>query len=82
MAVGSDFDDELERYARPTSVAIDARWLWDRDSTCFAAIVGACASRSMLDGCGIETARYERARRLTVAIDARWLWDRDARVSA
>ena len=36
----------------PTRVAIDARWLWDRDN-----ILMQLAKhwRSMLDGCGIET---------------------------
>ena len=73
-------------------VAIDARWLWDRDTECDSSaslsagsrsmLVGSrqqhreswvrqgSSSRSMLDGCGIETIH-------DVAIDARWLWDRD-----
>ena len=36
-------------------------------------------SRSMLDGCGIETLRCQGRAwgRPLVAIDARWLWDRD-----
>ena len=37
-------------------VAIDARWLWDRDVQCPLSFPIACStSRSMLDGCGIET---------------------------
>ena len=38
-------------------------------------------SRSMLDGCGIETrSSHERPLRGSgVAIDARWLWNRDCK---
>ena len=38
------------------TVAIDARWLWNRDGTCSCAATSRRQSRSMLDGCGIETA--------------------------
>ena len=42
------------------SVAIDARWLWDRDSTrADVAAAPRVGSRSMLDGCGIETSTRE-----------------------
>jgi hypothetical protein len=81
----------------PTRVAIDARWLWDRDN-----ILMQLAKhwRSMLDGCGIETVAHaagtflravgsRRAeqrplhpRSQDVAIDARCLWNRDRRSSA
>ena len=88
-----------------TLVAIDARWLWNRDATSAGdvvarrrdrcsmavesrhdAVVGQrVVSRSMLDGCGIETRSSSVARRSSdrceVAIDARWLWDRDRNVT-
>ena len=98
------------RCARPPSVAIDARWLWDRDSPTLTQLserrvaidarwlwdrdprVGdahakrrdRCSmrdrdiarSRSMLDGCGIETRRGAPMASSAVAIDARWLWIR------
>ena len=49
-------------------VAIDARWLWNRDVTLPSTFVSrAGTSRSMLDGCGIETSRgpLRWARRLS-----------------
>ena len=37
------------------NVAIDARWLWNRDPLLPVFLVSTLGSRSMLDGCGIET---------------------------
>ena len=61
------------------AVAIDARWLWDRDDVVAQPLANSRRSRSMLDGCGIETLSDNRRRQCSyrVAIDARWLWDRD-----
>ena len=62
-------------------VAIDARWLWNRDYSWRKGEPRWCSrSRSMLDGCGIETLREISVRSVGsvfVAIDARWLWNRD-----
>ena len=50
-------DDKLSTYGEQV-VAIDARWLWDRDDRAIRRRGRRCeSSRSMLDGCGIETPR-------------------------
>ena len=57
MAVESRLERRLGPRWIPEGVAIDARWLWNRDfhvDQPTAHLRG--ASRSMLDGCGIETA--------------------------
>ena len=56
------WDRELTRLGRPARrphVAIDARWLWDRD---WLRCRAPRPSRSMLDGCGIETSRPRASR--------------------
>ena len=101
MAMGSRLEASGDVRCEGLEVAIDARWLWDRDTG--AAVVGADAlrrdrcswdrdnntaragfvrgssSRSMLDGCGIETVHDKLTPTVeqVVAIDARCLWDRD-----
>ena len=70
---------------RGSYVAIDARWLWNRDRGTDFECLTPTRSRSMLDGCGIETGNHACERTFAVhgvAIDARWLWNRDSAVSA
>ena len=63
-------------------VAIDARWLWDRDSPTSQPCAHVPPTRR--DRCSMAVgSRQVRRRRLPecrqrVAIDARWLWDRDS----
>ena len=57
--------------ARTPFVAIDARWLWDRDAQQRPAPPPQSSTwRSMLDGCGIETALIGAQN--TACPDARW----------
>ena len=80
-----DFSADAAKRYRSLDVAIDARWLWDRDRDARSGRrLALRRSRSMLDGCGIETGVAARSpsRRCDVAIDARWLWDRDWRRGA
>ena len=55
MTVGSRPYPPEEQEDRFDPVAIDARWLWDRDTECGSSASLSAGSRSMLDGCGIET---------------------------
>ena len=82
MAVESRRVKSNEPGSEPPEVAIDARWLWNRDHRALASQASpAPRSRSMLDGCGIETGWRDRqlaSAHGEVSIDARWLWDRDS----
>ena len=65
--------------ARDIVVAIDARWLWDRDTRRVRPAAGsydvAIDARWLWDRDSVVGATVCSSTR--VAIDARWLWDRD-----